>query len=122
MINRGLGIYFFHDRIRLSDRTIEELDNPKYIHLLLDKKEKHLFIRASKKRDNDTFRVIRYRERGGWCYRIYSKGFVKYLAYLIGLPYPFNSVWYDVTMLEDRQTAFVDLNEYHIIPNREDTF
>lgn len=52
-INRGLGVYFFDDRIRISDRTMEELKNPKLIHLLLDRKQKHLYIRPSEKRDND---------------------------------------------------------------------
>ena len=122
IINRGLGIYFFDDRIRFSDRTMEELKKPKFIHLLLDREQKRLYIRSSEKRDNDTFKVVQHKERGGVCYRIYSKGFVKYLAYLIGVPYPSNSVWYDVIMQEDGQTAFVDLSDYHIIPYREESF
>lgn len=116
MINRGLAIYFFDDRIRISDRTMEELGHPKYIHLLLNREEKHMFIRASEKRDNDTFKVIRHKENGGWCYRIYSKGFVKFLAYLIGVPYPSDSVWYDLEMQDDGETAFIDLNDFHLIP------
>ena len=120
IINRGLGIYFFDDRIRISDRTMEVLNNPKFIHLLLDRNQKLLFVRPSETRDNDTFKVVRHKERGGVCYRIFSKGFVKYLAYLIGIPYPSNSVWYDVEMKEDEQTAFVDLKDYHITPYREE--
>ena len=120
MINRGIAIYFFDDRIRISDRTMEELGSPKYIHLLVNRKEKHLFIRASEKRDNDTFKVVRHKEHNGWCYRIYSKGFVKFLAYLIGVPYPSDSVWYDLKMLDDGMTASVDLNKYHIIPYKDE--
>ena len=122
VINRALGIYFFDDRIRFSDKTMDELKEPKYIHLLVNRKEKHLYIRASDKRDNDTFKVVRHKENGGWCYRIYSKGFVKYLAFLIGVPYPSNSVWYDVVMKPDGKTAFVDLNAYHIVPYNEEPF
>lgn len=121
IINRGLGIYFFDDRIRFSEDTMNALKDPKYIHLLINRKEKHLYIRPSEKRDNDTFKVVRHEDRGGMTYRIYSKGFVKYLAYLIGVPYPFNSVWYDIIMQEEGQTAFVDLKDYHITPYREES-
>lgn len=120
IINRGLGVYFFDDRIRFSDTTMNELKDPKFIHILLDRNQKHLYIRPSEKRDNDTFKVVRHKDKGGMVYRIYSKGFVKYLAFLIGLPYPSDSVWYDVVMQEDGQTAFVDLNDYHIVPYRAD--
>ena len=118
IVNRGLAIYFFDDRIRISDKTMEELNNPKYIHLLVNREEKQLYIRPSEKRYNDTLKVVRHKENGGWCYRIYSRGFLKFLAYLIGLPYPSDSVWYDLEMQNDGKTALVNLNAYHIVPYR----
>ena len=118
MDKRGLAIYFFDDTIRIFEKTMEELQFPKYIHLFIDRDKKLLYIKGSKARDNNTFRVSRRKESEEWRYRIYSKGFVKYLASLVGVPYPSDSLWYEEELLDDGNTVQVKLEEYHPIPYR----
>ncbi len=114
MISRGLAIYFHDERIRIFNKTIEDLGYPKYIHLFINEADKQLFIRSSVKRDNDTFRVS-YTELGNERrYRISSKWFVKYLASVIGVPFPSESLWFEGNLLQDGETVLIDLSKYHI--------
>lgn len=120
MNNRGMAVYFYDERICLWKDTIEFLKNPKYIHLLIDEKNKHLFIRPAEKRDNDTFRIIYSQFDDDNRYRISSKRFVKYLAALIGVKFPSNSLWFEGYFLEGEDTVLINLNHYHITDYRND--
>ena len=88
MTNRGLAIYFHDERIRIFNKTIEDLGYPKYIHIFIKEKEKQLFIRRSDTRDNDTFKISYSKLDGEWRYRINLRQFVNYLAGVIGVPFP----------------------------------
>ena len=116
MVKRGLAIYFFDDTIRIFEKTMEELQFPKYIHLFIDREKKLLYIKGSKARDNNTFRVSRRKESEEWRYRIYSKGFVKYLASLVGVAYPSDSLWFEEELMDGGNIVQVKLNEFHPIP------
>ena len=113
---QGLGIYFYDDRIRLFGKTMEDLGYPKYIHLLLMKEEKLLLIEGCDKRDNDTFKVSKRKDEGEWRYRISCKAFVKYLALLIGVPYPSESLWFQESIKRDEKTVIINLNKYQVLP------
>lgn len=120
MTNRGLAIYFHDERIRIFNKTIEDLGNPKYIHIYIKEKEKQLFIRRSDTRDNDTFRINYSKLDGEWRYRISSRQFVEYLAGVIGVPFPSESLWFDGVLLQDGQTVFVDLAQYHVVEYKQE--
>ena len=115
MTNRGLAIYFYDERIRIAEKTFEDLNYPRYIHLFINEKEKQLFIRAAETRDNDTFRVSISKRGGEYRYRINSKSFVKYLATIIGVPFPSDSLWFkEGTLLPDGKTVRIDLSHYNV--------
>ncbi len=113
---QGIGIYFFDDRIRIFSKTMEDLKYPKYIHLLIMRKEKLLLIRGCEKRDNDTFKVMKRQDGGEWRYRISSKAFVIYLASLIGVPYPSDSLWLQEAIKKDENTVLINLSNYQVLP------
>jgi len=114
MTNRGMAIYFHDERIRIFNKTIEDLGYPKYIHLFINETKKQLFIRRADSRDNDTFKVSYSKTGGEWRYRISSKWFVRYLADVIGVPFPSESLWFEGTLLPDGITVAIDLNQYHV--------
>ena len=80
-------------------------------------KEKQLFIQRCEERDNDTFQID-YRDEAGDIdyYYINAKNLMRYLAMLIGVSFPSNSLRFGGRILEDGKTIFVDLKEYYEIP------
>lgn len=115
MTNRGLAIYFYDERIRIAEKTFEDLRYPRYIHLFINEKEKQLYIRAAEARDNDTFRVSVTKRGGEYRYRISSKRFVKYLAAVVGVPFPSDSLWFEEgILLPDGKTVRIDLSHYNV--------
>ena len=120
MINRGMAVYFYDERICLWKETIDYLNYPKYIHLLLDEKNKLLFIKPADKRDNDTFRIIYSQFDEDNRYRISSKQFVKKLASIIGVDFPSNSLWFEGYYLKEEHSVLINLSRYHITEYRND--
>lgn len=57
----GISMYFWDHRISIRKQALLDLGNPQYIHLLINKSKKYLFIQRCEERDNDTF-PIQYRE------------------------------------------------------------
>ena len=114
----GISAYFTGDRIRIRYKTIEELDNPEYIHLRINEEKKHLFIEKCE-RDMDAFR-IKYQQvldgrkvKDPSCY-INAKNFLVYMAGVIGVPKDSPSLRFDGQLMPDG-TVFVDLNRYEVI-------
>ena len=120
MTNRGMAIYFHDERIRIFNKTIEDLGCPKYIHLFINEENGQLFIRRAEKRDNDTFRVTITKHRDSSRYRINSKSFVKYLAHVIGVAFPSDSLWFEGRLLDDGMTVLINLRDFHISEYRYD--
>lgn len=60
----GISMYFWDHRINIRKKALAILGNPQYIHLLINEKEKQLFIQRCESRDNDTF-SIEYRDEFG---------------------------------------------------------
>ena len=113
----GFSMYFWDHRISIRKQALLDLGNPQYIHLLINKSKKYLFIQRCEERDNDTF-PIQYREDTEEIDRYYinAKNLMEYLARLIGVPFPSNSLRFNGKIMDDGITLFVDLNEYQVIP------
>ena len=113
----GISMYFWDHRISIRKQALLDLGNPQYIHLLINKSKKYLFIQRCEERDNDTF-PIQYREDTEEIDRFYinAKNLMEYLARLIGVPFPSNSLRFNGKIMDDGITLFVDLNEYQVIP------
>lgn len=113
----GISMYFWDHRISIRKQALLDLGNPQYIHLLINKSKKHLFIQRCEERDNDTF-PIQYCEDTEEIDRYYinAKNLMEYLARLIGVPFPSNSLRFNGKIMDDGITLFVDLNEYQVIP------
>lgn len=113
----GISMYFWDHRISIRKQALLDLGNPQYIHLLINKSKKYLFIQRCEERDNDTF-PIQYREDTEEIDRYYinAKNLMEYLARLIGVPFPSNSLRFNGKIMDDGITLFVDLNEYQVIP------
>ena len=90
------------------------LDYPKYIHILIDAKNRHLFIKRAETKDNDTFKIIYSQLGTERRYRISSRWFVKHLASLIGVDFPSNSLWFKGYYLEEDKTVLIDLKQFHV--------
>ena len=111
---KGVSLYFYNERIRIWKSVIAAIGNPKYVRLYINEKEKALYIQACRARDNDTFPI----HSNGMVerYEIVAKSLVKYLASVIGVSFPSDSLTFDIYMLEDGRTVYVDLTNYSVIP------
>lgn len=113
----GITLSFRHDCIHIRKETIAALGEPEYIHLRINNEEKQIFIQSCEK-DNDAFRVSYYvvdgkTDSGKYC--IFAKKLLTYLALVIGVEYPSNSLWFSGQLLDDKKTVFVDLSTYRVI-------
>lgn len=113
----GITIYFRRSTIHIRKKTLLDIGYPEYIHLLLNEKEKQMFIQRCE-RDRDAFKINYVMDRDGINKRFYisDKPFLKYLALLIGISKDSESLLYAGTLLEDGKTVFVDLMKYQVIP------
>lgn len=107
----GITLLFRDERIYIRRGTMKQLGQPDNIHIHINEKEKRLFIQACEK-DNDAFRVNYYLAK----YCICSKVLLRYLAAVIGVPFPSDSLNFSGVLLEDKQTVFIDLRKYTVIP------
>lgn len=116
----GISMYFWDNRISIWKKTLLKLGNPQYIHLRINQSKKHLFIQRCEERDNDAFPIKCSDDLDEMehCY-INAKNLMQYLANLIDVPYPSNSLRFDGRIMEDEITLFVDLNSYQEIPYGE---
>ena len=116
-LETGISMYFWDSRISIRKKALQVLGNPSFIHLMINEKEKQLFIQRCEQRDNDTFQ-INYLDDSGDIeyYYINAKNLMRYLAMLIGVPYPSNSLRFGGRVLDDGMTIYVDLKEYQEIP------
>lgn len=116
----GISMYFWDNRISIWKKTLLRLGNPQYIHLRINKSKKYLFIQRCEERDNDAFPIncSDDPEEMEHCY-INAKNLLQYLAHLIDVPYPSNSLKFSGRIMEDEITLFIDLNSYQEIPYGE---
>lgn len=110
MNDSGITLLFRNERIYFAKSALINIGKPEYIHLLINEKDKQLFIQGCEK-DKDSF-VIGYGYKS-WC--VYSKLLLKYLAHVVGVPFPSDTLNFSGTVLEDKKTVFVDLKKYTVV-------
>ena len=115
MANR-ISFLFKADRINIWRETVENLGMPQYIHLLINEKEKKMFIQTCE-RDKDAFRLYYTRGKTGNKAHLHvnAKRLMKYLAVLCETDYNGPSIRFDGVLLEDGHTIYYNLLEYEII-------
>jgi len=115
-IQAGVSLYFRDNRIHIRRKTIYDLGKPKYVHLLINEREKQMFIQSCEK-DKDAF-CLNYSAVDDDAERCYvnAKALLQYLASVIGVAYPSDSLWFAGTMLDDGKTVFIDMSSYQTIP------
>lgn len=108
---------FYDDRIHIWKQTIEYMNKPRYMKLYVDEKHKWFFIQVTEKKDSNTFKIYYTKENVlfGRCH-IMAKKLMKYLASVIGVPYPSDSLKFQGRLLEDDRTLYFDLKKYEVIP------
>ena len=107
---------FYDDRIHIWKQTIEFMEKPKYLKLYVDEKHKWFFIQVQEKKDSNTFKIYYTVEDVllGRCH-IIAKRLMKYLASVIGVAYPSDSLKFTGKLMNDN-TLFFDLSCYDVIP------
>lgn len=108
----GLSISFRWNRIRFRTQLIECIGNPEYIHLLIDRENKLLYVQACE-RDKDAFKVYFQNDPSDAAFYIRGKRLMQYLARVIGL-HSVDAVRYVGTPY-DPGTVLIKLKEYEVI-------
>ncbi len=112
----GISIYFRCHRISIHRSAIYAIGKPKYIHLLINRREKKMFIQGCEQ-DKDAFKIyytFSDTENVDKCY-IHSKWFIEYFADMLGVAYDSESLCFSGILLEDGRTIQIDLNQYEVI-------
>ena len=106
----GVSIYFRDDAINVKRLSLMDIGTPKYIHLLLDKNKKLLYIQACEK-DKNAFLI--QKSDMDKRFMIICKRFVRYLASVIGVKYDTsNSLKFQDCVQIDAFTLRIDLRHY----------
>lgn len=108
----GLSISFRWSRIRFRTQLIECIGNPEYIHLLIDRENKLLYVQACE-RDKDAFKVNFQNDPSDAAFYIRGKRLMEYLARVIGLRSE-EAVRY-VGAPFDSDTVLIHLKNYEVI-------
>ena len=113
----GISIYFRNNRINIHRRAIYAIGRPQYIHLLINREKKQIFIQSCKM-DKDAFKVYYQNNQRNAinCY-LNSKWLIRHFADLLGVSYTAESMYFPGIILSDGCTMFVDLNHYEVIPH-----
>ncbi|MCD7811224.1 MAG: hypothetical protein LUG91_05150 [Ruminococcus sp.] len=119
MANR-ITFRFNTDRICIWKNTVRSLGNPQYIHLLINEKEKQMFIQVCD-HDKDAFRLYYNKRSNGREaeFHVNAKRLMKYLAKVVSVDYNGPSIRFDGILMEDGITVFIDLRKYEVL-NPED--
>lgn len=112
----GITVNFSSNEINIRIKTLKDLRSPRFVHIFINEKERHLLIRRCEERDNDAF-PIDYAavEIDNKC-RFKAKPLVIYLANVIGLPYPAQTLRFCGNLLEDSDTVLIDLDDHQFLP------
>lgn len=122
-LETGITLYFRDNRIHIRRKTIWDLENPSYVHLYINEKEKQMFIQSCD-RDKDAFRVYYSKKEqddteSAVRFYINAKRLLEYLAKVIGVSGR-ESLWYSGELLEDEKTVYINLVDYRVIPYGSD--
>ena len=112
----GITVNFSSNEINIRIKTLKDLRSPRYVHIFINEKERHLLIRRCEERDNDAFPIDYAAVEIDKKCRFKAKPLVIYLASVIGLPYPFKTLRFCGNLLEDGNTVLIDLDDHQFLP------
>ena len=121
MSGMKLAFYFRYNKIYIGKKTMAALGMPQYVHLLVDRKEKWLFVKACK-RDKDAFNVYYSPVDGDEIrYTINEKPLLLWFSRIIGLDKDSQSIRFEGNFMEEENAVFFDMNKYTFITYGEQT-
>jgi len=112
----GITVNFSSNEINIRTKTLKDLRSPLFVHIFINEKERHLLIRRCEERDNDAFPIDYAAVEIDKKCRFKVKPLVIYLASVIGLPYPSNTLRFCGNLLEDGDTVLIDLDDHQFLP------
>ncbi len=115
VMESGITVNFHNNEINIRIRTLKELRSPRFVHILINAKERHLYIQRCEERDNDAFPIDYTAVETDRKCRFKAKPLVIYLASIIGVPYPSQSLRFCGRLLEDGDTVLIDLDDHQIL-------
>jgi len=112
----GITVNFSSNEINIRTKTLKDLRSPRFVHIFINEKERHLLIRRCEERDNDAFPIDYAAVEIDKKCRFKAKPLVIYLASVIGLPYPSKTLRFYGNLLEDGDTVLIDLDDHQFLP------
>ena len=112
----GITVNFSNNEINIRIKTLKDLRSPRFVHIFINEKERHLLIRRCEERDNDAFPIDYAAVEIDKKCRFKAKPLVIYLASVIGLPYPAQTLRFCGNLLEDGDTVLIDLDDHQFLP------
>ena len=112
----GITVNFSNNEINIRIKTLKDLRSPRFVHIFINEKERHLLIRRCEERDNDAFPIDYAAVEIDKKCRFKAKPLVIYLASVIGLPYPAQTLRFCGNLLEDGDTILIDLDDHQFLP------
>ena len=112
----GITVNFSSNEINIRIKTLKDLRSPRFVHIFINEKERHLLIRRCEERDNDAFPIDYAAVEIDKKCRFKAKPLVIYLASVIGLPYPAQTLRFCGNLLEDGDTVLIDLDDHQFLP------
>lgn len=112
----GITVNFSNNEINIRIKTLKDLRSPRFVHIFINEKERHLLIRRCEERDNDAFPIDYAAVEIDKKCRFKAKPLVIYLASVIGLPYPAQTLRFCGNLLEDGNTVLIDLDDHQFLP------
>jgi hypothetical protein len=112
----GITVNFSNNEINIRTKTLKDLRSPRFVHIFINEKERHLLIRRCEERDNDAFPIDYAAVEIDKKCRFKAKPLVIYLASVIGLPYPSKTLRFYGNLMEDGDTVLIDLDDHQFLP------
>ena len=112
----GITVNFSNNEINIRTKTLKDLRSPRFVHIFINEKERQLLIRRCEERDNDAFPIDYAAVEIDKKCRFKAKPLVIYLASVIGLPYPAQTLRFCGNLLEDGDTVLIDLDDHQFLP------
>ena len=128
IMNRGqdiqqglkLAFYFRYNRIYIGKKTMQVLGMPDYVHLLINEKEKWLFIKSCEK-DKNAFNVYFTcgEDSDNMQYLINEKPLLKWLARIMGVEGMADTVQFSGLYIPDDEAVFFNMKRYSVMSHDE---
>ena len=112
----GITVNFSNNEINIRTKTLKDLRSPRFVHIFINEKERQLLIQRCDERDNDAFPIDYAAVEIDKKCRFKAKPLVIYLANVIGVEYPSQTLRFCGNLLEDGNTVLIDLDDHQFLP------